>query len=62
MSRERDAYLQMYDSLPQGVKDAMHDLWEKGRNHSGVWVRFGDVEATVARIVEAIRHEEEQGK
>lgn len=50
-------YLQLYDSLPEEAKRAMSDLWETGINDSGVWVRFGNVEATVGRIVFALRKE-----
>lgn len=58
MSENRDTYIRVYDSLPREAKDAMQDLWMTGRNESGVWVRFKDVEVAVGRIVEAIRKEE----
>lgn len=47
-------YLQLYDSLPEEAKQAMSDLWETGKNDSGVWVRFGNVEATVGKIAQAL--------
>lgn len=50
-------YLQLFDSLPEEAKRAMSDLWETGKNDSGVWVRYGNVEATVGRIVWALRKE-----
>lgn len=50
-------YLSLYDSLPEEAKRAISDLWDTGVNNSGVWVRFGDVEATIGRIVYAMRHE-----
>lgn len=53
----REMYLQLYDSLPEEVKQAMRDLWDTGVNDSGVWVRFRDVEATVGKIVLALRKE-----
>lgn len=54
-------YLSLYDSLPEEAKRAISDLWDTGVNNSGVWVRFGDVEATIGRIVYAVRHEKEAG-
>ena len=61
MSEERSIYLRVYDSLPREAKEAMWELWMTGRNDSGVWVRFSDVEATVGRIVEAIRKVDNHG-
>lgn len=57
----RTLYLGLYDSLPNEAKEAMSDLWMTGVNNSGVWVRFGDVEATVGRIVWALRKERFDG-
>lgn len=48
-------YLQLYDSLPEEAKQAMSDLLEIGKDDSGVWVRFRDVEATVGKIVLALQ-------
>lgn len=56
-NEEKSAYLRIYDSLPRDAKEAMFELWMTGRNHCGVWVRYGDVETAVGRIVEAIRKE-----
>lgn len=50
-------YLQLYDSLPEEAKQAMSDLLDIGKDDSGVWVRFRDVEATVGKIVLALRKE-----
>lgn len=47
----RALYLSLYDTLPNEAKKAMSDLWDTGINNSGVWVRYGDVEATVGKIV-----------
>ena len=57
----RTLYLSLYDSLPDEAKKAMLDLWDTGINKSGVWVRYGDVEATVGRIVWALRRAGEDG-
>lgn len=54
-------YLSLYDSLPDEAKKAMSDLWDIGINKSDVWVRFGDVEATVGRVVWALRRVREDG-
>lgn len=48
-------YLQLYDSLPEEAKQAMSDLLEIGKDDSGIWVRFRDVEATVGKIVLALQ-------
>ena len=52
-------YLSIYNSLPRDAKEAMFELWMSGRNDSGVWVRFRDVEAAVGRIVDAVQHEKD---
>lgn len=57
----RTLYLSLYDSLPDEAKKAMLDLWDTGINNSGVWVRYWDVEATVGRIVWALRRAGEDG-
>lgn len=51
----REAYLLLYDSLPEEAKQAMSDLLDIGKDDSGVWVRFRDVEATVGKIVLALQ-------
>lgn len=60
MSMDKSIYLKLYDSLPRDAKEAMFMLWETGKNDSGVWVRYGDVEATVGRIVDAMLYSQEQ--
>lgn len=53
-------YHKIYNTLPEEVKDAMYELFLSGVSNSGVWVRFKDVAAVVAFIVEAIRAERKE--
>lgn len=53
---DKTLYLMVYDSLPEESKKAISELWDTGINNSGVWVRFGNVEATIGKVIWPFRN------
>lgn len=59
---DKNYFLSVYDSLPEGAKKAISELYDTGVNNSGVWVRFGNVEATIGKIIFSLKHDADSRK
>ena len=53
-------YIDCHKKMTEKQKNAMYDLWMTAVNYDGhAWVTYGDVEHTVAELLEDRRGEEE---
>lgn len=53
-------YQKIYESMTEQSKIAMVRLFDTGVNMSGIWVRYGATEETVAKILKAERRAEKE--
>lgn len=57
------AYIEAHKQMTDEQRNAMWELWMSGTNRDGaVWVRYKDVEETVAELLGAKEVEDEESK